>query len=65
MFTGDTAAQRRLAPVERSAQKGFPLGLKKILHEQAGTSTALGRGTAELVERSAWASASSRRVQRT
>jgi len=52
-FAGDAAAQRRLAPVERSALQRFPLGLKKILHEQAGTSTALGRGTAELLERSA------------
>lgn len=53
MSTGDAAAQRRLAPVERSAQEGFPLGLKKILHEQAGTSTALGRGAAELLGRCA------------
>ena len=53
MPTGDAAAQRRLALAERSAQEGFPLGLKKILHEQAGTSTALGRGTAELLKRSA------------
>jgi 4-hydroxy-tetrahydrodipicolinate synthase len=50
---GDAAAERRLAPVERSALQRFPLGLKKILHEQTGTSTALGRGTAELLERSA------------
>ena len=53
MSTGDAAAQRRLAPVGRSALERFRLGLKKILHEQAGTSTALGRGTAELVGRSA------------
>ena len=52
-FAGDAAAQHRLAPVERSALERSPLGLKKILHEQAGTSTALGRGTAELLERSA------------
>ena len=51
-FAGDAAAQRP-APVERSALERSPLGLKKILHEQAGTSTALGRGTAELLERSA------------
>jgi dihydrodipicolinate synthase/N-acetylneuraminate lyase len=49
-FTGDASAQRRLSPIERSALEGFPLGLKKILHERAGTSTALGRGTAELLE---------------
>jgi hypothetical protein len=53
MSTGDAAAQRRLAPVERSALQRFPLGLKKILHEQAGTSTALGRGAAELLGRRA------------
>jgi hypothetical protein len=53
MSTGDAAAQRRLAPVERSALERFRLGLKKILHEQAGTSTALGRGAAELLGRSA------------
>ena len=53
MFTGDAAAQRRLAPVERSAQEEFPLGLKKILHEQAGTSRTLGRGAAGLLGRRA------------
>lgn len=49
-FAGDAAPQRRLGPIERSALERFPLGLKKILREQAGTSTALGRGTAELLE---------------
>jgi 4-hydroxy-tetrahydrodipicolinate synthase len=47
-FAGDAAAQRRLAPIERSALQGFPLGLKRLLHVQAGTSTALGPGTAAL-----------------
>lgn len=52
-FAGDAAAQRRLARVERFALERFPLGLKKILHGQAGTSTAFGRGTAELLKRRA------------
>jgi 4-hydroxy-tetrahydrodipicolinate synthase len=47
-FAGDVAAQRRLAPIERSALEGFPLGLKRLLHVQAGTSTELGPGTAAL-----------------
>ena len=47
-FAGDAAAQRQLAPIERSALEGFPLGLKRLLHLQAGTSTELGPGTAEL-----------------
>jgi 4-hydroxy-tetrahydrodipicolinate synthase len=47
-FAGDVAAQRRLAPIERSALEGFPLGLKRLLHVQAGTSTELGPGTATL-----------------
>jgi 4-hydroxy-tetrahydrodipicolinate synthase len=47
-FAGDVAAQRRLAPIERSALEGFPLGLKRLLHLQAGTSTQLGPGTATL-----------------
>lgn len=47
-FAGDAAAQRRLAPIERSALEGFPLGLKRLLHVQAGTSTELGPGTATL-----------------
>jgi len=47
-FAGDAGAQRRLAPIERSALQGFPLGLKKLLQLQAGTSTQLGPGTAAL-----------------
>lgn len=44
-FAGDAAAQRRLGRVERVALEQFPLGLKRLMHEQFGTSTALGRGT--------------------
>jgi dihydrodipicolinate synthase/N-acetylneuraminate lyase len=47
-FAGDAAAQRRLAPIERSALEGFPLGLKRLLHMQAGTSVELGSGTEAL-----------------
>ena len=47
-FAGDVAAQRQLAPIERSALEGFPLGLKKLLRLQAGTSVELGPGTATL-----------------
>jgi len=47
-FAGDACAQRRLAPIERSALEAFPLGLKKLLHAQAGTSIELGPGTATL-----------------
>jgi dihydrodipicolinate synthase/N-acetylneuraminate lyase len=47
-FAGDATAQRRLAPIERSALQEFPLGLKRPLHLQAGTSTELGLGTATL-----------------
>jgi 4-hydroxy-tetrahydrodipicolinate synthase len=49
-FAGDAAAQRRLAPIERSALEGFPLGLKRLMHLQAGTSTDLGAGTAALAD---------------
>ncbi len=49
-FAGDASAQRRLAPIERAALKQFPLGLKQLLNKQAGTSTALGRGTSALWE---------------
>jgi 4-hydroxy-tetrahydrodipicolinate synthase len=49
-FAGDTAAQRRLAPIERSALEGFPLGLKRLMHLQAGTSTDLWPGTAALAD---------------
>ena len=52
-FAGDAAAERRLAPVERFAWSGFRWGSRRSCHEQAGTSTAFGRGTAELLERSA------------
>jgi 4-hydroxy-tetrahydrodipicolinate synthase len=47
-FAGDVAAQRALARLERVALDRFPLGLKQLLSERAGTSTALGRGTAAL-----------------
>jgi len=47
-FAGDATAQRRLAPIERFALQEFPLGLKRLLHLQAGTSTELGPGTATL-----------------
>jgi 4-hydroxy-tetrahydrodipicolinate synthase len=52
-FAGDAAAQRRLAPIERAALDRFPLGLKTLLHEQAATSTALGRGTEKMWRQSA------------
>jgi 4-hydroxy-tetrahydrodipicolinate synthase len=45
-FSGDAAAQRRLAPVERAALEQFPLGLKRLMGSQFGTSAALGPGTA-------------------
>src|SRR5277367_5908655 len=48
-----TSQPRRLAQDEPFALERFALGLKQILHEQAGTSTAFGRVTAELLERSA------------
>jgi 4-hydroxy-tetrahydrodipicolinate synthase len=47
-FAGDVSAQRRLGRIERTALDQFPLGLKQLLNERAGTSTALGRGTAAL-----------------
>jgi dihydrodipicolinate synthase/N-acetylneuraminate lyase len=47
-FAGDVAAQRQLGRIERTALDRFPLGLKRLLNERAGTSTALGRGTAAL-----------------
>jgi 4-hydroxy-tetrahydrodipicolinate synthase len=47
-FAGDASAQRRLAPIERAALEAFPLGLKKLLHAQEGTSIELGPGTATL-----------------
>lgn len=48
-FAGDAAAQRRLAPIERAALAQFPTGLKKLMHNNFGTSLALGRGTAKLM----------------
>ena len=47
-FAGDVTAQHRLARIERSALEGFPLGLKRLLHVQAGTSVELGPGTGTL-----------------
>lgn len=44
-FKGDAKAQRRLAPIERESVKQFPIGLKALLHERSGASTALGRST--------------------
>jgi 4-hydroxy-tetrahydrodipicolinate synthase len=43
-FQGDATAQRRLAPIERTALEQFPLGLKKLMHEQFGTSIRIGKG---------------------
>jgi 4-hydroxy-tetrahydrodipicolinate synthase len=48
-FSGDATAQRRLAPIERAALEQFPVGLKALMHTKFGTSTALGRGTAEFL----------------
>ena len=49
-FGGNAAAQRRLAPIERAALEQFPVGLKKLMNRQFGTSTALGRGTAAFLK---------------
>jgi 4-hydroxy-tetrahydrodipicolinate synthase len=48
-FAGDAAAQRKLAPIERTALQQFPLGLKALMNRKFGTSTTLGHGTAALL----------------